>query len=121
MPENTVEPMVEPIVEPKKKYILIGILTVIPVMITWWVVGFILHLLREACGRLAGAGGPPLFSPGRGCAVEPLVSFGAGRHPGAHRFLRSRLHRHQDDRPAASGCVRCPGAPDSPGEYLRKG
>lgn len=47
MPENTVEPIVEPIVEPKKKFILIGILTAIPVMITWWVVRFILHLLRE--------------------------------------------------------------------------
>jgi uncharacterized membrane protein len=43
MSENTVEP----IVEPKKKYILIGILTIIPLMITWWVVRFILHLLRE--------------------------------------------------------------------------
>jgi uncharacterized membrane protein len=40
----------EPIVGQKKAYILAGVITVIPLVITWWVVRFILGLLREFGG-----------------------------------------------------------------------
>ncbi len=40
----------EPIVGPKKAYILAGVITIIPILITWWVVSFIISLLRNFGG-----------------------------------------------------------------------
>ncbi|MDI6853959.1 MAG: DUF502 domain-containing protein [Deltaproteobacteria bacterium] len=40
----------EPIVGPKKAYIFAGVLTIIPILITWWVVRFIISLLRDFGG-----------------------------------------------------------------------
>jgi uncharacterized membrane protein len=44
----------EPIVGAKKAYILAGVITIIPILITWWVVRFIISLLRDFGGPVVG-------------------------------------------------------------------